>query len=191
MPTRDPAPDKAAFRNSSAPANLEEIRKLIDLAIEKGVSELEIERPGLRIRIARQRGVRAVDVPIPAHDDVPRAGAAAAPPAPARGAASKASAEAAGRAPALEELFVVRSPMVGTFYAASSPEAEPFVLVGDRVAAGQVLCIIEAMKLMNEIEAEIAGEVVKCYVDAGQPVEYGEPLFDLRPLTPLKTPLKR
>ena len=73
--------------------------------------------------------------------------------------------------------------MVGTFYSAPAQGADPYVRVGDRVQSGQVLCIIEAMKLMNEIESEVAGEIVKCYVENGQPVEYGEPLFDLRPVT--------
>ena len=77
---------------------------------------------------------------------------------------------------------VVRSPMVGTFYSAPDQDSPPFVQVGDRVQAGQVLCIIEAMKLMNEIESEMAGEVVACHVENGQPVEYGEPLFDLLPV---------
>ena len=77
-------------------------------------------------------------------------------------------------------LTVVKSPIVGTFYRASDPNAPPFVNVGDTVKVGQVLCIIEAMKLMNEIEAEVAGEVVKIHHDSGQPVQYGEPLFSIR-----------
>ena len=76
---------------------------------------------------------------------------------------------------------MVKSPIVGTFYASASPEAEPFVTVGANVEAGQVLCIIEAMKLMNEIESDVAGEVVQIFVENGQPVEYGEPLFGIRP----------
>ncbi|MGD0840003.1 MAG: acetyl-CoA carboxylase biotin carboxyl carrier protein [Candidatus Acidiferrales bacterium] len=85
-------------------------------------------------------------------------------------------------APAEEEnLYLIKSPIVGTYYACPSPDAPSFVKVGDEVAAGQVVCIIEAMKLMNEIEAEIAGEVVRVFAENGQPVEYGEPLFSLRP----------
>ena len=80
-----------------------------------------------------------------------------------------------------DELYVIKSPIVGTFYAAPNPEAQPFVKVGDTVEAGQTVCIIEAMKLMNEIEAEISGEVARILVENGQPVEYGEPLFALRP----------
>jgi acetyl-CoA carboxylase biotin carboxyl carrier protein len=80
-----------------------------------------------------------------------------------------------------EDMHIIKSPIVGTFYEAPSPGAEPFVSVGDRVAVGQVLCIIEAMKLMNEIESEVAGEIIRIYVENGQPVEYGESLFALRP----------
>jgi acetyl-CoA carboxylase biotin carboxyl carrier protein len=76
---------------------------------------------------------------------------------------------------------MVKSPIVGTFYASPAPDAEPFVQVGDHVEPGQVLCIIEAMKLMNEIESDVAGEIIRIHVENGQPVEYGEPLFSIRP----------
>jgi len=97
--------------------------------------------------------------------------------------AEPASAPATERAAAAEpgDLHVVKSPIVGTFYGAPSPGAESFVKLGDQVSAGQVLCIIEAMKLMNEIESDAAGEVVRIYVENGQPVEYGQPLFAIRP----------
>ncbi len=80
-----------------------------------------------------------------------------------------------------EDIHVVKSPIVGTFYASPRPDAPPFIKLGDAVAVGQVLCIIEAMKLMNEIEADVAGEVVRIYVESAQPVEYGESLFAIRP----------
>jgi acetyl-CoA carboxylase biotin carboxyl carrier protein len=83
--------------------------------------------------------------------------------------------------PAEGGLAIVKSPIVGTFYRAPDPNSAPFVSVGDSVAIGQVLCIIEAMKLMNEIEAEVAGEIVKVHHESGQPVQYGEPLFTVRP----------
>ncbi len=195
MASRDPKPEPEipGSKNPSAPPNLEEIRKLIDLIIEKGVTELEIERSGLRIKIARPAAVRAGEAHIPALAEIsPSAASAtpsvpAAPPAPARTSAPKAPAVApAPPAPSSPVSFVVRSPMVGTFYAAPGQGTDPYVRVGDRVAVGQVLCIIEAMKLMNEIEAEIAGEIVKCYVDNAQPVEYGEPLYDIKPSPPAK-----
>ncbi len=172
---------------------LQEIRQLIDLIIEKGIAELELERAGSRIRIVRDHGapIRAAAAPAPAPAAVVAPAPAPAPaaskitrPAPAPERASETAKEEA--APPAEDILVVRSPMVGTFYSAPSQGAEPFVHVGDKVQAGQVLCIIEAMKLMNEIEAEASGEVVRCYVENGQPVEYGEPLFDLRTATPAK-----
>lgn len=162
--------------------NLKEIRELIDLITEKGISEFELERSGVRLKISRNPGAHAPHVVLPPSDSRPAAaippGAVPQPPA---GLPSP-PVESAKPAPAPgEELEVVRSPIVGTFYEAPTQGAEPFVRVGDRVQPGQVLCIIEAMKLMNELEAEIAGEIVKCYVENGQPVEYGEPLFDIRP----------
>jgi len=181
---REPASGgRSITQVSGALANLDEIRELIDLIIEKGVTELELERDGMRIKIARQVAAAASFSAYPA----------AAPPAslqPAvRGPERDVPSETARAASAaLEGLSVVRSPMVGTFYASPAQGSEPFVQEGDRVQRGQVLCIIEAMKLMNEIEAEAAGEVIKCYVENGQPVEYGEPLFDIRLGSPGKRP---
>ena len=174
MATRDRHPATAGKTpkhsgEPSAPINLEEINKLIDLTIEKGISELEIERPGFRVKIARHGGVVAGSSHA-AGDTLPHV-VVHSPPRP------PSAAEAAA-----EEFYVVRSPMVGTFYSAPAQGADAYVRVGDRVQTGQVLCIIEAMKLMNEIESEVSGEIVKCYVENGQPVEYGEPLFDLRPV---------
>ena len=172
---RKPALAGKTPQNSGEPVtnNLEEIKKLIDLAIEKGVSELEIERPGFRVKIARH-GDTVPAAPHAAGDALPHVvvHSPARPPVVGETAPQE-----------TEEFYVVRSPMVGTFYSAPAQGADAYVRVGDRVQSGQVLCIIEAMKLMNEIESEMAGEIVKCYVENGQPVEYGEPLFDLRPVT--------
>jgi len=161
--------------------NLKEIKELVDLITEKGISEFELERAGVRLKITRPGGSgaaqvsssRATESRVPPVAEVPPAlpQVIPAPPPVVR----------AETPPQDEGLYVVRSPMVGTFYSAPSQGSAPFVQVGDRVQAGQVLCIIEAMKLMNEIEAEIAGEVVACHVESGLPVEYGEQLFDLKP----------
>jgi acetyl-CoA carboxylase biotin carboxyl carrier protein len=169
--------------------NLKEIRDIVDLIIEKGITEFELERFGVRIKINRGTPVRAAAAEFMAPPAAPAAGAAAAVGAGARSTLPPAASisppgAASASATSLEELFVVRSPMVGTFFAAPGQDAPSFVEVGDKVGVGQVLCIIEAMKLMNEIESEIEGEVVKCYVENGQPVEFGEPLFDLRPTSP-------
>lgn len=158
--------------------NLKEIKELVDLITEKGISEFELERNGVRLRISRPVSSRAEAVAHPAENRPPAAHTA--PPVP----STPVPAPAAEASASSDPLHVVRSPMVGTFYSAPVQGAPAFVQVGDRVQPGQVLCIIEAMKLMNEIEAEMAGEVLKCYVENGQPVEYGEPLFDLRPAVP-------
>jgi len=161
--------------------NLKEIKELVDLITEKGISEFELERAGVRLKIIRPTdGTR----PTPVVTQVAESRAAMAPeapPPPAPVVRTPAPPPPAAAVPQSEDLHVVRSPMVGTFYSAPSQGAPSFVRVGDRIEVGQVLCIIEAMKLMNEIESEIAGEVLRCYVENGQPVEYGEPLFDLRP----------
>jgi acetyl-CoA carboxylase biotin carboxyl carrier protein len=160
--------------------NQKELKELIDFLIEKDISEFELERGDVKVRI--KRGAEAA-APLITHAMPMATMPMAAPPAQAGqpAAAAPASASAAPPAVAEEELHTVKSPIVGTFYEAPGPGALPFVKPGDQVAAGQVLCIIEAMKLMNEIEADASGEVVKVLVNNGQPVEYGQPLFAIRP----------
>ena len=161
--------------------NLKEIKELVDLITEKGISEFELERAGVRLKISRPTdGTRAAQAV--AHVSESRLPAvletSSAPPPVIQ---TPAPASPAAVAPQTDDVHTVRSPMVGTFYGAPAQGSPPFVRVGDRIEVGQVLCIIEAMKLMNEIESEIAGEVLRCSVENGQPVEYGEPLFDVRP----------
>jgi acetyl-CoA carboxylase biotin carboxyl carrier protein len=166
--------------------NSKEIKELVEFLIEKDVTEFELERGDVKMRIKRGQQVQLLQAPVApmiAAPVVAPASAAMAPPgssaAPAPVATPGPSAPAA---PAEEEgLHNVKSPIVGTFYESPSPGAPPFVKPGDHVAAGQVLCIVEAMKLMNEIESDVAGEVVKMLVANGQPVEYGQPLFAIRP----------
>jgi acetyl-CoA carboxylase biotin carboxyl carrier protein len=152
--------------------DLGEVERLLAFMDQHGLEEFEYQRGGVHFRLKKAG----------AHANVR----------PAAPAASKASASAAPGALAAApvkhpeatesaDLHVIRSPIVGTFYAQPSPGAEPFVKPGAQVAAGKVLCIIEAMKLMNEIESDVAGEVVKIFVESGQPVEYGEALFGIRP----------
>ncbi|MBI4460110.1 MAG: acetyl-CoA carboxylase biotin carboxyl carrier protein [Acidobacteria bacterium] len=164
--------------------DLDQIKELIDLLKEKGVSEFEIEHSGVRLRISRNSTSNASQASLQPVSSKGAATTVFSPPALAPSEAqTHLPAEPEAAVPA-EELFVVRSPMVGTFYAAPVQGAAPFVQIGDKVQPRQVLCIIEAMKLMNEIETEIGGEIVRCYAENGQPVEYGEPLFDLRPAAP-------
>ena len=162
--------------------NLKEIKELVDLITEKGISEFELERAGVRLKISRPGGSGAAQLSSPGYATEARVPpVAAAPPSLPQVIPAPPPVVRGETPPPAEGLHIVRSPMVGTFYSAPAQEAAPFVQVGDRVQAGQVLCIIEAMKLMNEIEAEIAGEIVACHVESGQPVEYGEQLFDLKP----------
>jgi len=158
--------------------NQKELKELIEFLIEKDIAEFELERGDVKVRIKRAGQQAPAPVPetrffavpsaVPAAPDVAAAPVAAAPP------AKQASA-------AEEALHMVRSPIVGTFYESPSPGSPPFVKAGDVVEAGQVLCIVEAMKLMNEIESDVAGEVVKRLVNNGQPIEYGQELFAIRP----------
>jgi acetyl-CoA carboxylase biotin carboxyl carrier protein len=145
----------------------EEIERALGLMAQHGLEEFEYEDQRIRIRLKRPGSNFAA-----AHTPAAAPTAAAAPAVP----------PAEPPAATEEALHIIKSPIVGTFYAGPQPGAPPFVQVGDRVRPGQVLCIIEAMKLMNEIESDIAGEVVRIFVEDGQPVEYGEPLFALRPL---------
>jgi acetyl-CoA carboxylase biotin carboxyl carrier protein len=153
--------------------NIDEIRELIALANESGVAELEVQRGENRVRI-RRAGFASTQEIAAAPAAIPVA-APAAIPAPAPEAAKPA--KTAGPDP---NITLVKSPIVGTFYECASPDAPPFVRVGERVQAGKVLCIIESMKLMNEIEAETSGILESKLVMNGQPVEYGEALFAIR-----------
>jgi acetyl-CoA carboxylase biotin carboxyl carrier protein len=171
-----------AAGKANAGVNLPEIERLLSFMEQHGLEEFEYERNGLHVRLKKPTTVltsAARVFPAPeivvagaSHSHSAAAGATGAP------SASREAATDAGRS---EDLHVVKSPIVGTFYNSPSPDAEPFVSVGAHVEAGQVLCIIEAMKLMNEIESDVAGEVVRIFVENGQPVEYGEPLFGIHP----------
>jgi acetyl-CoA carboxylase biotin carboxyl carrier protein len=157
--------------------NLDDIKEVLELVREHDLAEFEIERDGLRIRI--KKGPSGHDVEHPVASPIMPAAARAPFAATAQPAAPPAAAAPETDAGEVN-LAVVKSPIVGTFYRAPEPGAPPFVDVGGAVRNGQVLCIIEAMKLMNEIESEYAGEVIKIYVENGQPVQYGERLFAIK-----------
>jgi acetyl-CoA carboxylase biotin carboxyl carrier protein len=157
--------------------NVDEIRELINLATETGIAELEVQRGDNRVRIRRSIGgnqefVWAPQMAMPRMDAAAVAAAPAGQPAPAPPAPKEPGSD--------PNLVLVPSPIVGTFYEGPSPGAPPFVRLGERVQPGKVLCIIESMKLMNEIEAEVSGTVESKLVMNGQPVEYGEALFAIR-----------
>jgi acetyl-CoA carboxylase biotin carboxyl carrier protein len=151
--------------------NLDDIRQILDLVREHDLAELEIERDGLKVRVRKADLTPPMSVPVAA---VPLAA-----PAP-QIAAAKSAAPAPADEPEGMELAVIKSPIVGTFYRSSEPGARPFVEIGDVVRKGQVLCIIEAMKLMNEIESDTDGEITAIYVENGRPVQFGDRLFALK-----------
>ena len=165
----------------AASVNLDELRELIGLLRENGLAELELENEGFRIRLRRESAPAESHAAAPAPQPVPAPDKSAAPaPEPAATGPSHPGTQAKTAAAQDQDLHIITSPIVGTFYRAASPAAESFVKIGSNVEQDTVVCIIEAMKLMNEIQAEASGEVVKIYVENGQPVEYGQPLFGIQ-----------
>ena len=174
-------PSQASRRHESG-LNMDELRELTELFSEHGLTDFEFENADIRIRLARNLAPVAAPAPAPgplaAMHSAGAQTATSSQASAATGAAQQPT--AAAPEPPEEELHIVTAEMVGTFYRSSSPTAEPFVKVGSQVEAGTVVCIIEAMKLMNEIESDAAGTIAKIYVENGQPVEYGQPLFGVR-----------
>ena len=170
--------EQSESERPSASVNLDELRELIALMRDNGLAELELEREEFRVRLRRDYGQSEsghsapVAAPIVAPANPVAAPAPASPTHPGAQATTAASQD--------QDLHIIPSPIVGTFYRSPSPTADPFVKIGSNVEPESVVCIIEAMKLMNEIQAEASGEVVKIYVENGQPVEYGQPLFGIR-----------
>jgi acetyl-CoA carboxylase biotin carboxyl carrier protein len=151
--------------------NFKEILELIDIVAERGIAEIEIEQAGTKLRIqGKQSAPQVIHSYMNGQRDMSL-------PAPAAAAVLSAKAQD-------EEidasLHVITSPIVGTFYRSPNPESDPFVTIGDHVSKGKVICIVEAMKLMNEIESDVDGEIVKVFPQNGQPIEYGEKLFAVR-----------
>ena len=156
--------------------DIRKVKKLIELLDDSGIAEIEITEGEESVRISRYAsGAPVAAAPVVAHAPAPVAAAA---PAPAASPAAEAPAPAPAEAPE-EEGFEVTAPMVGTFYAASSPGAAPYVQVGDRINEGDTLCIIEAMKMMNQIEADKSGKISAILVDNGSPVEFDQVLFTI------------
>lgn len=154
---------------------LQDIRELIDVLVEREITEFEMEKDGFRIRIKRGVAHETTAVAIAPTPLSPELSPSL-PPSPLP---SPVPVESSSES--TEGLHIIKSPIVGTFYSAPTPDAPAFVKLGDGVQVGQVLCILEAMKLMNEIESEVAGEIVRIYVENGQPVEYGQSLFAIKP----------
>jgi len=157
--------------------NQKELKELIEFLIEKDIAEFELERGDVKVKIKRAAEPLPQALPDSRYISVHPAPVPASGPMPSR----MDLAVNAGAPPPEEGVHIVRSPIVGTFYESPSPGSPPFVKVGDVLEVGQVLCIVEAMKLMNEIECDVAGELVKMLVANGQPIEYGQELFAVRP----------
>jgi acetyl-CoA carboxylase biotin carboxyl carrier protein len=163
--------------------NMDELRELIALLRENGLAEFELEQEGFRVRLRREvdfggmPGGASMGVASPAQ--TARSASTTATQTIAASVPVHPGAQAESAASEDQDLHIIPSPIVGTFYRSASPNAEPFVKIGSRVGPDSVVCIIEAMKLMNEIQAETSGEVAKIYVENGQPVEYGQPLFGI------------
>lgn len=177
MKRKKPSKPSGGGSSSTGP-DIDQIHLLLKTMAEHNLEEFEYSRGDLRIRlkkpsagmsIAVPRAIAAPEIIVagPPANPAPAAGAAAAPP--------------AAESRVADDLHLVKSPIVGTFYGSPSPGSEPFVKIGDFVEAGQTLCIVEAMKLMNEIESDGSGEVLRIFAENGQPVEYGQPLFGIRP----------
>jgi acetyl-CoA carboxylase biotin carboxyl carrier protein len=172
MKRKKPSKSSPSFANPE----IQQIEQLLQFMTEHNLEEFEYSRGDLRIRLrkpsagmvlASPRVVGAPEIIVPGSVEAPDASSGSAP-APAEGRST-------------EDLHLVKSPIVGTFYESPSPGTEAFVKVGTYVETGKILCIVEAMKLMNEIESDVTGEVIRIFVENGQPVEYGQPLFGIRP----------
>src|SRR5215472_2145306 len=170
-------PGKTNTTPSFETPEIEQIEQLIRFMSEHNLEEFEYSRGDIRIRLKKPSTGLAVSAPraIGAPEIIVAA------PMPAAGAPAASASAAPQEARPSEDLHIVKSPIVGTYYEAPSPGAEAFVKVGQAVESGQTLCIVEAMKLMNEIESDASGEVIRIFVENGQPVEYGQPLFGIRP----------
>ena len=158
------------------PQDMKDLRELIEFLKQYQVAEFDLDRGDMKIRLKFAQGAP----PATGIADLARLAVAPAAPAPQ---AAPPVADPAAAAPATDPdagLHIVKSPIVGTYYGSPSPGAPPFVSPGERVEKGQVICIVEAMKLMNEIESDASGEIVKCFISNGQPIEFGQPLFSIR-----------
>ena len=159
---------------STAGPDIDQIEMLLRTMAEHNLEEFEYSRGDLKIRLKKPSAGMAISAPrLVSAPEIIVAGAGPT--------SSNSSSPSAPEARSTDDLHLVKSPIVGTFYASPSPGTEPFVKIGGYVDAGQTLCIVEAMKLMNEIESDSSGEVLRIFVENGQPVEYGQPLFGIRP----------
>ena len=169
--------DKRTGSQADPSFNMDELRELAEMVNEHGFTDFEFENENIRVRLSKAPAMPFAPQPQQMPYSVPTVHHGA--PAQAVSPAMESPAAPAEHAPE-EDLHKITSPIVGTFYRAAGPDKDPYVKEGSQVSPATIVCIVEAMKLMNEIEAEVTGEVVKVYVENGQPVEYGQPLFGIR-----------
>jgi acetyl-CoA carboxylase biotin carboxyl carrier protein len=177
---RHSAPQQRSQEHS---LNMEELRELIELINEYGFTDFELENKDVRVRLRRELTPQVISAPVQPTATHASAETQAAQTPMASGAGDKTASAAPSAEPSASEdegLHLITAPIVGTFYRSPSPTAEPFVNIGSQVRIDSVVCIIEAMKLMNEIQSDVTGVVAKIYVENGQPVEYGQPLFGIK-----------
>ena len=177
---RNRKPQRAQAQRPEASLNMNELRELADLISQHGFTDFEFENESIRVRLKKELAPQIIQAAAPAAYAQPAAAQTATAPAQPSPAATAAETKAEAAVTEDEGLHKITSPIVGTFYRTPSPEADSFVKIGSKVSADTIVCIVEAMKLMNEIPAEVSGEIVKIYVENGQPVEYGQPLFGIR-----------
>ncbi len=176
-PTKAPASPKAIIASDNL--SLDQVKELIELISEKQFTEFELERGSFRMRLGRDTSAKVLVEAAPTFAS-PASPVQAAPQVSATQSAPAAVAAPTAAAPAEEHLHVITSPIVGTYYQSASPTNPPFAEIGTTIKSGQTLCIVEAMKLMNEIQSDVSGTVAKIFVENGQPVEYGQPLFGIK-----------
>jgi len=160
--------------------NLKEIKELIEFISDKNIAELEIDKAGLKLRIKTTHATSSLPTSVSLHTPNGSSRSVSQEEKPSNGSSAKVTTASSKEEEAVPDLHVIYSPIVGTFYRAPSPDSKPFVDIGSQVTPGTVLCIIEAMKLMNEVESDVAGEIVKIHQENGKPVEFGQPLFSIK-----------
>lgn len=173
--TKKPAA-KSSAKTSEPSLNMDELRELANLVHENGFTDFEFENANIRVRLSKNPAPQYIQaMPSAAPFNAPAASQTV------QNTTAENKPEAVSeQTAAADDLHTITSPIVGTFYRSASPDKEPYVKEGSNVSPDSIVCIVEAMKLMNEIEAEVSGEVVKVYVENGQPVEYGQPLFGIK-----------
>ena len=179
MTKKQSASGSSTQKTSEPSLNMDELRELANLVNENGFTDFEFENANIRVRLSKNLAPQIVHS-MPSYAPPAAVSSSSAPTVQQSNKSETQTETISADAKANEDLHVIKSPIVGTFYRSPAPDKEPYVKEGSSVSVDTIVCIVEAMKLMNEIEAEVSGEVIKIYVESGQPVEYGQPLFGIK-----------